>query len=193
MLAFSVVLLSESDLPYHSTLPLAEQLLYLSRGLQALSGLELIQESPPPSLFQLQPDFWDALQKIPLSVDYYGSVLKTLEENPHFWEKVLNQSETNLMKFSDFPWKNRSCESGLDDHVMLKFLDEESYSNEVSLLTESLTKSITVPLLSDVLDHDPSLTPLLLFYDESCPRSQAMLCGLEDEIQRILGVCESTV
>lgn len=84
---------------------------------------------------------------------------------------------------------------GLDDYVMLKCLSEEAYQREVCTLVDSVTKSITMPVLSEVLlKAQTTMKPLLLFYDEQCPYSQPGLFLLEEEVRSTFkvhkGVCE---
>lgn len=76
---------------------------------------------------------------------------------------------------------------GLDDYVLLKFLREESCAGKLSSLVGALVGSTHVSLLGDVLLARPSET-VLLFYDESCPRSQVLMHTLQQEIEEIMKV-----
>ena len=184
MLAYSMALLTESDLSLSSiAVPLAEQLLYLAHGEQALGDLE--DATPPPKDMDIPQGLWETLQRIPLSLDYYNLVVASLETHPQFWGAIADSSEGLAVRdFSDFPWRaERGSEVivGLDDHVLLKCLSEEAWLAKLSNLIEPLTKSVSVPLLSKVLRESPT-EPVLLYYEESCPRSQALLYVLEQEV-----------
>lgn len=197
MLSSSTALLTASDLSHTSSVPLlAEQLLYLAHGEQALGSLEQIQEPQSPHNIIIPYAFWETLQKIPLSFDYYGLVLQSLQSHPQFWEGAMGQSEEEespVNEFSDFPWKVEGGSSvglGLDDYVMLKCLNEESYRTKVSSSVELLTGTVTVPLLRDVLQAAGAASATLLFYEELCPRSQALIYVLEEEIKSMNRVSE---
>lgn len=193
-LCSSVSLLTVSGLSHTSTVPLAEQLLYLARGEQALGDLDQLQRglSPPPAPQEVSiPDhLWETLHKIPLSLDYYGAVLGSLKTHPQFWEGVVEgvvKGGASVGDFSVFPWRGEVVGVGLDDYVMLRCLDEQSFVAKVSGLMEKLMESISVPLLGDVV-ATPS-GPVLLFYEEACPRSQVLLSRLEQGITDTLRVC----
>lgn len=193
MLALSMALLSESELPFaSSTVPLAEQFLYLACGEEALSGLDHEQETPPPEDAGIPQELWEVLQKIPLSLDYFQLVEQTLQTHPQFWEQVVDTSVegSGVKNFSDFPWRadnSLEFDLGLDDYVMLKCLNETSWLTKLSSVMEDLVEPISVPLLSEVLQTGPA-EPVLLVYDESCPRSQALMYALEDETVAIFKV-----
>lgn len=196
MLACSIALLTESDLSLpNTTVALAEQLLYLARGEEALSELDQDQEALPAEDSDIPQELWEVLQKIPLSLEYYKLVEKSLRMHPQFWEEVVNVSNdreesAGVRDFSDFPWRANGGSAiglGLDDYVMLKCLNEASWLVKLSKLMESLLDPISVPLLSDTLLADQT-GPILLIYEEACPRSQALMYALEEEITTILKV-----
>ncbi len=196
-LACSMALLQESDLSHTSTVPLAEQLLYLAHGEQALAEqllgeLDHAQDEHPPGSDVIPKSLLEKLQKIPLSIDYYGSVLSSLQTHPQFWERWCGSSASEegrvMNDFSEYPWSTDGATGlGLDDYVMLKCLDEEGFQKKVSILVSPLVDSVSVPLLSDVLQASPA-QPILLFYEEACPRSQALMHSLEEEIRNTFKV-----
>ena len=207
MLASVMTLLTASRLSHTSTVPLAEQLLYLAHGELALSEMD----TPPQATegAQIPHDVWDTLQRIPLSLEYYSMVVQSLQTHPQFWERafgcsgkkeeggenteeeIVEGGGTEVVRdLSDFPWTSRGGPDvcvGLDDYVLLKFLREESCSGKVSSLVGVLVGATHVSLLSDVLLERPSET-VLLFYDESCPRSQALMYTLQRETKEIMKV-----
>lgn len=208
MLASVMTLLTASRLSHTSTVPLAEQLLYLAHGELALSEMDTPPQ--PPEGVEIPHDVWDTLQRIPLSLEYYGIVVQSLQTHPQFWERALgccsgkkeedegdNEKEAGgngapvVRDLSDFPWTSQGGPDvcvGLDDYVLLKFLREESCSGKVSgLVGAVVVGSASVSLLSDVLLARPSET-VLLFYDESCPRSQALMHTLQRETEDIMKV-----
>jgi hypothetical protein len=196
MLACSMALLTESvlSLTAHGTVALAEQLLYLAHGEQALSELAQDQETPPPEDLDIPHELWEVLQKIPLSLEYYKMIKKSLQTHPKFWGEVATPDSGGFKDFSDFPWRededSTDLELGLDDYVMLKCLNEASWLAKLSNLMEALIEPMSVPLLSEVLSATQHAThPILLVYEEACPRSQALLYALEEKITEILKVC----
>lgn len=189
MLCCCVSLLTASDLSRTSTLPLAEQLLYLACGDHALSELDHLQQPPPPPQgVGVPPELWEVLNKIPLSLDYYNAVLHSLQTHPQFWEGVVGES-ADVGDFSAFPWRGGASVVGvgLDDYVMLRCLDEKSCMAQMADLMEPLVNSMTVPLLGEVLQASSS-EPTLLLYQELCPLSQALLSQLEQHITTIFKV-----
>lgn len=88
MLASVMTLLTASRLSHTSTVPLAEQLLYLAHGELAL--LSEMMDTPPPEGVQIPPEVWDALQRAPLSLEYYDMVVQSLQTHPQFWEGALD-------------------------------------------------------------------------------------------------------
>lgn len=182
-----MALLSASDLTHCSTVPLAEQLLYLAHGEQALGDLDQIQQpNPPPQEVTIPRDLWDTIHKIPLSLEYYTSVLHSLKTHPQFWEGVV-EGKSHVEDFSAFPWRADSIGVGLDNFVVLRCLDEQACLAKVAALMEDLMDSLSVPLLRDVIETSPS-EPVLIFYEESCPRSQVLLSHIEQEIRVTLKV-----
>ncbi len=192
-LAWSLALLSESD--FTSTLIVTEQLLYIARGEMPLSDHDLIVEEPEiPTHINMSPEAWKLLHKIPLSIAYYELVLKSIHKEPQFWERtrVCTRSEdAEAPDISDFPWRSLEPHTSLNDLVMLKFLNEDAYVQKMTGLVRSLTSSISVPLLSEMFQpaaNSQSPQPVLLLYEESCPRSQALLYKLEKEIEKVFEV-----
>ena len=190
-----MVLLRESDLSCTSTVPLAEQLLYLAHGEQALT--EQVEQvlgeldPTPPGNDIIPKSLWEKLQKIPLSTDYYSSVLSSLQTHPQFWEgcgSTAGEVGRVVKDFSEYPWKAQDGRDsggtglGLDDYVMLKCLDEEGFRRKITGLVDPLVDSVSVPLLNEVLQASP-VQPVLLFYEEACPRSQAHMYSLEEDIR----------
>ena len=207
MLAFSLAILSESDLTHNeSTFLLVEQLIYLSQGAEGLTEPEEQPQEPHPlPNLNIPQELWEMLHRVPLSTDYYTSVIQSLEYHPQLWEKTITYVKQPLVKdFSEFPWKSQNATgsnlatvdslatggglaTGLDDYVMLKCLNEDMYLEKLTCLIKSMFGSISVPQLGDMLVFDPSTTHLL-FYKESCPRSQALLYRLEEEVESALKV-----
>lgn len=115
-LACSLAILTKSDLysGTGSSLTLAEQLLYLAQGEQAFTDFYQPQDLQPPPAFNaanhhLSPSLWESLQKIPLSVNYYTAVMKSLHEDPQFWESVSGKGVSTI---SQFPWKREAEATG---------------------------------------------------------------------------------
>ena len=190
-----VTLLTESEVFFakSTAIPLlAEQLLYLAHGEHAL-GNQDHEATPPRDNIPIPQALWEALQKIPLSLDYYSKVEQSLQTHPQFWEGFAGDTSGNstdeggeeLRGISDFPWRDTASAVGLDDYVMLKFLREDLWLAKVSQLMMKVC--VYAPLLNDVL-QDNSKDALLLFYDESCPRSQAFVHDLERKIREIMTV-----
>lgn len=193
-----------SDLSHTSTVPLAEQLLYLAHGehalteqvQQVLGELGHAQDEGIPGSDVIPKSLWEKLQKIPLSIDYYSSVISSLQTHPQFWEGLgggdaAEEGRKVVNDFSEYPWRSRDGGGlvglGLDDYVLLKCLNEEGFQGKVSSLVRTLVDSVSIPLLRDVLQAS-SVHPVLLVYDEACPRSQALMHSLEEEIRNAFKV-----
>lgn len=188
MLACSMALLTESELSQaNTTVALAEQLLYLAHGEGALSELTSDQEAPPPEDSNISQELWAMLQKIPLSFEYYEQVEKSLKTHPQFWMDIGAPSDGGPMDLSDFPWKAKGDPTGLDDYIILKCLNEPLWSAKLSQLLSSLVEPVSIPLLGEILQAEKE-GPILFLYDEACPRSQALMYALEEEITSILKV-----
>ena len=192
MLACSMALLTECELSQgNTTVALAEQLLYLAHGEEVLSELTSDQETPPPEDSDIPQELWELLQKIPLSFEYYEQVEKSLKTHPQFWEDIgASSNGGGPMDPSDFPWKvngDLTFGIGLDDYVMLKCLNESSWLAKLSKLVSSLMEPVAIPQLGEMLLAEQE-GPTLLIYEEACPRSQATMFALEEEIKSILKV-----
>lgn len=212
MLVSSLALLSECDLSHDSITFLTQQLFYLARGEHSFSyqeqqrqdGKEDCHNSPPllPPPSQISQELWKALHRLPLSEDYRKKVLESVHTHHEFWNTVhvhsSEESESVMVKdIFSLPWRSQESGVGLDsgdicclnDYVILRCLSEEAYLESVMGLVSDLTCSISVPLLADLLLLlSASACPCVLFYDEACSRSQAILQSLEEDIQRAVKV-----
>lgn len=173
-----------------------EQLLYLAQGESYLNELDItLDEERPPSPACISHDQWQTLHKIPLSTEYFSVVVKSIHDNPDFWES-LSASSKDVAESSDllpFPWKQADSSpptSGLDEYVLLKCLHSQSVSDKLVGLANKLVASIEVPELREIIQAD-SLHPLLLLHDRACPVSQANEMELENELRKCLTVNES--
>ena len=211
MLVSSLALLAECDLSHDNFQFLTQQFVYLAQSKDSFykdqHGQDRIEAfdnslpllSPPP---QISKKLWKELQKLPLSEGYHKKVLESVFTHCEFWKKVCTNSleeKESLLAAKDIfslPW--RSQEGGedvdmccLNDYVLLRFLSEEAYLESMRDLSSTLTSSISVPVLADLLlQISHNYIPCLIFYNEACSRSQAVLQSLEDSIKKAVKVCK---
>lgn len=202
----SLALLSECDLSLDSIPFLTQQLFYLVQGEHSLTSQhQQSQEEedeiddrhkslplPPPS--QISQKLWRTLHRLPLRESYRKKVLESVHTHHEFWGAACAHSEEGesvVKNISNLPWKSQEggvdddmC--GLDDYVLLRCLSEEAYLESVNERATALTNSVSVPLLADLLTG--TTCSCLLFYNEACPRTQAVLPSLEDDIRRTINV-----
>ena len=197
MLASSIALLSQCDLAQSNSLLLVEQVLYLSQGDSYIQELN-ISEEPPASPSSVPLHFWHSLHKVPLSVEYFSKVVKSIHDDTDFWEKMTHahleedssqtEKETNVLDLSKFPWQAEKSDSPhcLDDYVLLMCINPKVAHENLLSLVPPLMESVSVPLLSVVLKRESNTTtPLLLVHNESCPISQSNMLHLESELRTI--------
>ena len=180
-----------------SSLLLVEQLLYLSLGegyLQELdTTLENERPSPPTCVSR---DLWQLLHKIPLSTEYFSTVIRSIHDNPEFWESLPTADKlTELQELPLFPWKltdlNNSISSqtsGLDEYVLLNCLCPQIVRDKLLALARPLVDSVKVPELKEIITGAKSSYPLLLVYNKESPVSQANEMELENGLKSSLPV-----
>ena len=183
-----MALLTHSNPSMCSSLLLVEQLLYLAHGDRYLQELDItLGDEQPTSPSCISHELWQTLHKIPLSTDFFSGVIKSVHDNPDFWESLSSPDE--MVESPNFPWKLSDSvpSSGLDEFVLLNCLCPQVVSDKLLALANPLVELIQVPQLRDIVLGDNS-HPLLLFHNRECPVSQANMLELNNELKKCLPV-----
>ena len=199
LLASSVAVLSQCHpITSSNSLLLVEQLLYLAQGASYLQDLDTTLENEFPSTPTcVSQDVWRLLHKIPLSTDYFSVVIRSIHDNPEFWESLAPTAADNLTELKElppFPWKLTDLNnllaqtSSLDEYVLLKCLYPLIVDDKLLALARPLVDSVKVPELREIITGAEGSYPLLLVHSRESPVSQANEMELESELRKCLPV-----
>ena len=155
------------------------------------STLENERPSTPTCVSQ---DLWRMLHKIPLSTEYFSVVIRSIHDQPEFWESLAPMTGDNLAELKElppFPWKldNLSKQaSSLDEYVLLKCLCPQVVHDKLLALARPLVDSVKVPELREIITGAEGSYPLLLVHSRESLVSQANEMELERELKQCLPV-----
>ena len=155
------------------------------------STLENERPSTPTCVSQ---DLWRMLHKIPLSTEYFSVVIRSIHDQPEFWESLAPMTGDNLAELKElppFPWKldNLSKQaSSLDEYVLLKCLRPQVVHDKLLALARPLVDSVKVPELREIIAGAEGSYPLLLVHSSESLVSQANEMELERELKQCLPV-----
>ena len=195
VLVTSLHLLSCCDITMETIPILTHQLFYLSQGEPFFD--EEPDSTTPRQLSEVKSKLWRKLTRLPLSRDYLTRVMELpVDEKDDFWVKVANGEEIEVSYLLSHPVSLSYIEGwhSLDDLVLLRYLNEDAYLKSVVERSQSLADAVFIPHLDDFLNAvTVSCSPSMLFYDEACPHSQAVLYSLEEEMCRAIEVINECV
>ncbi len=170
---------------------LTHKLLYLSQGEISFSEVDLSSTQSA----DVEQELLAKLLHLPLSENFRDKVLEVSKNEDNFWVKISKGELPEARNISELAVKLgiTDCSSEhqiLDIFILMKFINEETYLAAVLELSKDLAGKVFVPHLADFLDEvSVKNCPSLLFYDEICPHSQAVLYSLHQELQAIVKVC----
>ena len=191
VLVSSLFLLSQCDLTLESIPLLTHQLFYLSQGERTSKNVPSSKSFPDSSA--VTSELCKILGQLPISKEYCDSIIESASDGDEFWVKVASREEMETLDISNLPIKfgegNQEGSRCLDRLVFLRYLSEEAYLKSVMELSRGMADTVSIPHLADFLTKVMIKNcPSLLFYDEACPHSQAVLYSLEEEMQGIIQV-----
>lgn len=198
-LAVSLSLLSLSHPAPSNVLLLMDQLEYLSQSQSYLEEAELSVDLPPnPTCITVE--LWQTLHKLPLPIEYFRPLVNSTHTHPEFWEGL--STEHKHLQVTDFPWHSNEVNpsvagqegvdpslTGLEDHVVLRCISEESSMRALSELVTSLVDCVGVVELREACESGlRSKRPLLFYYDQQSQVSQINHSNLETTLKAALKV-----
>ena len=199
LLASSMVVLSQCHpITSSNSFLLVEQFLYLSQGDGYLQDLDVTLENERPSTPTcVSGELWRLLHKIPLSTEYFSMVIRSIHDNPEFWETLssaVSDNVTELKELPPFPWKLGedilTQTSSLDEYVLLHCLRPQIIHDKLLALARPLVDSVKVPELREIITGAEKSYPLLLVHNRESVVSQANEMELESELRKCLPVCD---